>query len=214
MRKLLVADDHALVREGVVGLLQEHHSDWTFEEAGTLDQTLAVLSAQSIDLLLLDLNMPGMEMGASVQVLRECYPATRIAVLTGNDDRSTILECMAAGAHGYLLKCDAVGQLMTAIDAVLQGQIYVPPSLAQIGRGSTVSLMMKPLGQQPAQGFTPRQADVLRLLAEGRSTKDIARRLNLGVGTIKVHLAGVYRVLGARNRTEAVVKASKVQLDS
>lgn len=209
---LLVADDHALVRQGLLRLMADAHPDWQFDEAGTLDEALAVLSAKSVDLLVLDLNMPGMDRDTSLHALREGYPETRIAILTGNEDRSVILECLSAGVHGYILKSDAVTQLVFAIEAVLAGHVYVPPSLTRLVQVPDHA----PQAASPPQrvaGFTPRQREVLVLLAEGRSTKDIARRLDLGVGTVKVHLAGVYRVLGAQNRMEAVVKAGKVILE-
>jgi len=210
---VLVADDHALIRQGLLRLLADAHPDWQFDEAGTLDEALAVLSAKHIDLLVLDLNMPGMDGETSLHALREGYPETRIAILTGNEDRSVILECLNAGVHGYILKSDAVTQLVFAIESVLAGHVYVPPSLTRLVHTPDHVPHPPALPPQRVAGFTPRQREVLVLLAEGRSTKDIARRLDLGVGTVKVHLAGVYRVLGAQNRMEAVVKAGKVILE-
>ena len=209
--KIVVADDHALVRQGLVGLLQMVHPEWILEEADTLDAGLLSLSRAPADLLVLDLDMPGMDGVKSLPALREAYPETRIAILTGTEERDVILECLAAGVHGYVLKSQAVDQLVFAIEALLKGQIYVPPALSRLIQSE---------GAPPAPtslkkiGLTPRQVEVLQLLAEGRSTKDIARRLNLGVGTVKVHLAGVYRALGAQSRMEAVVKASKYKFDA
>ena len=212
MMRFLVADDHALVRQGMAGLLRDAHPDWVFEEAATLDDALEILARGPVDILVLDLNMPGMDRSASILALREVYPDMRIAIQTATEDRAVILECLSAGAHGYMLKSDAVSQLVFAIDQILGGHIYVPAALARIAPNGGASLRLAQMPAQPQarpSGFTPRQFEVLQLLAEGRSTKDIARRLDLGVGTVKVHLAGVYRVLGARNRMEAVVKASK-----
>ena len=191
--------------------------------SATFDEALEALSALPVNLLVIDLNMPGMDRSSSLQALREAYQETRIVVLTGVDDRAVILECLSVGIHGYILKSDAVDQLVYAIEAVLQGQVYVPPSLTRLVQTEMSQRAAMPPPPPPASslpssvkeiGLTPRQADVLMLLAEGRSTKDIARRLNLGVGTIKVHLAGVYRALGAQNRMEAVVKAGKFKLGS
>jgi DNA-binding NarL/FixJ family response regulator len=209
---LLVADDHALVRQGLLRLMADAHPGWQFDEAGTLDEALTILTAKPVDLLVLDLNMPGMDRETSLHALREGYPETRIAILTGNEDRSVILECLSAGVHGYILKSDAVTQLVFALESVLAGHVYVPPALTRLVHvPEQVPHPASP--PQRVAGFTPRQREVLVLLAEGRSTKDIARRLDLGVGTVKVHLAGVYRVLGAQNRMEAVVKAGKVILE-
>ena len=155
--KLLVADDHALVRQGLLGLLRDAHPDWSFDEAGTLDEALEALSREPTDLLVLDLNMPGMDRSTSLQALREAYPATRIAVLTATEEREIILECLSAGVHGYILKSDAVGQLVYAIEAVLQGQVYVPPTLTRLVQAAGVP-PPPPLAPSPAAkeiGLTP-----------------------------------------------------------
>lgn len=216
MLRFLVADDHALVRQGLVGLLRDAHPDWTFEQAANLDDALEILASVPMDILILDLDMPGMNRGSSIQAIREVYPELRIAIQTGTEDRTVILECLSAGAHGYMLKSDAVSLLVFAIDQILGGQIYVPATLARISPSTGAITRLVTTTTQPVRacptGFTNRQFDVLKLLAEGRSTKDIARQLNLGVGTVKVHLAGVYRVLNARTRMEAVIKARKFEI--
>jgi len=237
--RVVIADDHALLRQGLITLMRDAHLDWSFWEGASFDDAIEQLSQTAADLLLIDLNMPGMAGGQSLQSIREVYPDTRIAVLTGTENRDTIIECLAAGVHGYILKADAAGQMLHAIEVVLSGGVYVPPVITRIaatppappslvsptvdtvaadtavaastpGAGSTMAATASL--PKPA-GLTPRQTDVLRLLAEGSSTKDIARKLNLGLGTVKVHLAGVYRALGATNRMEAVVRAGRVRLD-
>jgi DNA-binding NarL/FixJ family response regulator len=167
--------------------------------------------------------------------LREVYPQTRVAVLTGTEDRATILDCLGAGVHGYILKSGAAETMLQAIETLLAGGVYVPAMITRVaaaappmahphgpGHASTSAATepaLSPLAAaggpvlaKPA-GLTPRQIDVLKLLAEGRSTKDIARGLNLGLGTVKVHLAGVYRALGASNRMEAMVRAGRLKLE-
>jgi len=126
-----------------------------------------------------------------------------------------MLDCLAAGVHGYVLKSVAPDTIVHAIQEVLLGQIYLPPQIADVA--SAANDAGKPLPRQradaqppdPAQ-FTKRQRDVLQQLGLGRSTKEIARALGLGEGTVKVHLAAIYRALNARNRTEAVLLASKM----
>lgn len=199
----MIADDHALVRRGLIGLLRAHEPGWRFAEAGGLEETLARLAVELPALLVLSLHLPGMRGGLSLRALRAAHPGLRLAVLTGTDDRNTILDCLGAGAHGYMLKSADPEQLLHAVRMVLAGEIYVPPGLASL---------TGPAPPPAPPVLTARQADVLRLLAEGRSTKEIARTLNLGVGTVKVHLAGVYRALGAHSRMEAVVRAGRVRL--
>jgi len=218
--KVLIADDHALLRQGLRQLLADKNPDYEFSEAEGFDSALEVLAASGGDLMLIDLGMPGMAGADSLRALREAHPSTKIAVLTGSDDRSTILECLGAGVHGYILKSSPMEEIQRAIATILAGGVYVAPSLTQLSfpqaskAVSPTTEASRPVAD--AQGepprFTTRQLDVLRLLAEGRSTKDIARTLELGPGTVKIHLAAIFRTLNAHNRTEAVVLASKLNL--
>ena len=207
---LLVADDHALLRQGLIELLHGVYDDWTFHQAATLDETTDILDANDITMLILDLKMPGMNSVATIEQIRSRYPTVSVTILTGSDDRATILQCLKAGVHGYVLKSGASNQLVQAIETVLAGGIYVPPVLSHVANIETSHPSMLDIpAMSPSLPMTGRQVEVLKLLAEGRSTKDIARVLGLGIGTVKVHLAGVYRALGAHSRMEAVVKAGK-----
>lgn len=217
--KILIADDHALLRQGMRQLLGDEHPEYEFAEADGLDATLDALAAGGADLLLIDLGMPGMAGAESLRALREAHPATRVAVITGSDDRGTILECLGAGVHGYILKSSSVDEIQRAISTILAGGVYVAPSVTQLdpARAPPPAPVVEALAGMPDMQheiprFTHRQLDVLRLLAEGRSTKDIARTLELGPGTVKIHLAAIFRALNAHNRTEAVVLASRLKL--
>jgi DNA-binding NarL/FixJ family response regulator len=233
--RVLIADDHALLRQGLIVLMRDAHPEWMFGEAASFDEAIEQLSQAPADLLLIDLHMPGMDGSRTLLALREVYPQTRVAVLTGTEDRATILDCLGAGVHGYILKSGAAETMLQAIETLLAGGVYVPAMITRVaavappmahlhgpGRASTSAATepaLSPLAAaggpvlaKPA-GLTPRQIDVLKLLAEGRSTKDIARGLNLGLGTVKVHLAGVYRALGASNRMEAMVRAGRLKLE-
>ncbi len=217
--KILIADDHALLRQGLRQLLGDENPGYEFVEADGLDSALDALAAGRCDLLLIDLGMPGMAGAESLRALREAHPATKVAVLTGSDDRATILECLGAGVHGYILKSSPVEEIQRALATILAGGVYVAPTLTQVGPAQEPQQPPEPAREAPAAEptvelprFTTRQLDVLRLLAEGRSTKDIARSLDLGPGTVKIHLAAIFRTLNAHNRTEAVVLASKLKL--
>jgi two-component system invasion response regulator UvrY len=109
--KILIADDHALVRQGLRQLLGDNNPDYEFTEADGLDATLDALATGGADLLLTDLNMPGMAGAESLRALREAHPVTKVAVLTGSDDRATILQCLGAGVHGYILKASPVEEI-------------------------------------------------------------------------------------------------------
>jgi DNA-binding NarL/FixJ family response regulator len=212
--RLLIADDHSLLRQGVRQLLSDEFTDFTFAEADSLDAVLNQLAADPVDLLLIDLGMPGMAGAESLRALREAYPNARIIVVTGIEERAMILDCLAAGVHGYVLKASPVEEIIRAVRMVLAGDIYVARALATLGPVREVSEHPAAMPTVPVDRsrFTARQVQVLQLLAKGLSTKDIARSLELGPGTVKIHLAAIYRRLNAHNRTEAVVLASKLDL--
>jgi DNA-binding NarL/FixJ family response regulator len=216
--QILIADDHALLRQGLRQLLADENPDYEFAEADGFDAALDALAGAATDLLLIDLGMPGMAGAESLRALREAHPATKVAVITGSDDRATILGCLGAGVHGYILKSSSVEEIQRAIGTILAGGVYVAPSLAQLSdTPAPVPNVETPRqlaseASDDAPRFTSRQLDVLRLLAEGRSTKDIARTLELGPGTVKIHLAAIFRALNAHNRTEAVVLAGRLNL--
>jgi DNA-binding NarL/FixJ family response regulator len=224
--KVLIADDHALIRKALRQLLADEGLSVDDErltlditEAETLDAVLKALAAEPRQLLLIDLLMPGMVGSASLRALRDAHPQTQIVVVTECEDRDTILDCLAAGVHGYVLKSVAPHTITHAIEVVLSGQIYVPPAIANVPNaendvGGETGIPM-PRGASealPADAvrFTKRQRDVLQELGLAQSTKEIARTLGLREGTVKVHLAAVYRLLNARNRMEAVLLASKL----
>jgi DNA-binding NarL/FixJ family response regulator len=221
--KVLIADDHPLVRQAMRLVFDDHSSEYEFIEADGLDPALELLAANEIDLLLMDLGMPGMAGADSLRALRETYPATKIAVVTGQDDRGTILECLSAGINGYILKASPVEEVMQAIASIMAGHVYVTPALARFGpfhRGSQndAESIQLPASTAASQGLLPpprltkRQAEVLRLLGQGQPTKQIARGLDLGIGTVKIHLAAVFKALNAKNRTEAALMATKFNL--
>ncbi len=130
--KILIADDHALLRQGMRQLLGDANPEYEFAEADGLDATLDALATGGADLLLIDLGMPGMAGAESLRALREAHPATKVAVLTGSDDRGTILECLGAGVHGYILKSSPVEEIHRAISTILAGGVYVAPSVARL----------------------------------------------------------------------------------
>ena len=223
--RILIADDHSLLRQGLRQLLADEFPTVEIVEADGLDAALEILARAPADLLLFDLGMPGMAGADSLRALRETYPESRIIVVTGVEDRTTILECLAAGVHGYVLKASPVEEFIRAVQMVLAGDMYVAAALSNLSAQSrpeprplpATAVVMPPVPPtavpppaNPTQ-FTARQLEVLQLLGEGRSTKDIARILDLGPGTVKIHLAAIYRRLNAHNRTEAVILANRLK---
>ena len=150
-----IADDHGLLRQGLTELLKNHDPSWTFSESGTFDDTVATISADMPDLLIIDLRMPGMQGQESLRAIREALPELKVVVLTGLDDKNTILECLAAGVHGYVTKSSASEQILTAIKTVLSGGVYAPAALASVHRAAEAELPRQSGSHSTSGGTTP-----------------------------------------------------------
>jgi DNA-binding NarL/FixJ family response regulator len=213
MPRILIADDHGLYRKGLRVALEAALDDVHISEADCLDATFALLEAKrDFDLVLLDLNMPGMMSLESIRAARECYPGIRFAIVSASEDRSDILNSLAAGVHGFVSKLQPDEEIIAAVHHILVGGIYVPPLVAQLGFSGPSADEIGEEQEVDLGKLTPRQRDVLPLMARGLSNKEIARALNIAEATAKIHAAALFRVLGVRNRTEAAVKA-RVFLD-
>jgi DNA-binding NarL/FixJ family response regulator len=197
--QVLIAHRFALVGQALIGLLAERQPTHRFASVLGMEALEAVLDEAPVDLLLVDLGLSGLEGADGLRPLRDAHPGLRLVVLAENDDPGTILACLAAGAHGYVLQSSTTETLLHALEMVEHGGVFVPAALAAPARVAV------PVAN-PAS-LTERQREVLRLLSGGRPTKAIARELGVAVGTVKVHLAAIYRALGATNRVEALVKA-------
>lgn len=204
--RIVFADDHRLVREALAPFIQRLAPTVRLDEASTVDEAISLLENNTqCDLILLDLNMPGMDGFEGFNRLQHVAPDTPIAVLSGSIDPSDVSQALAHGAAGYIPKTTAGTTLVNALQIILAGEVYVPPALmtAQANRGSgtggTRETRTVPLAD--------RQMDVLKALAEGLTNKEIARRLGIAEITVKVHLQSIYRKLGVSNRTEALAAA-------
>lgn len=210
MLRVLIADRHELFRRGVSSVLLDGYPHWLSAQATSAEELHDLLAEQPADLVLLELGLPGLDGVAGIGQLRTMYPNCVLMVLGQREDRPAILECLDAGAQGYVSKAASPIQLLRAVETVLSGAVVAPASLA----GGSVLLRVEAVQGKPClMNFTGRQSDVFRLLAEGCATKTIARRLGLAVGTVKVHLGAIYRQLGVNGRLEALAKAHEVRLD-
>ena len=205
---VLVADRYALFSQGLIGMLRDTQPDWSFAQASTFAEVLDHLDAVATTLVLIDLQLPGLGGVEGISSMRQLFPGRAIAVLSENDDRASIIDCLSAGALGYIQKSACPAQFVRAIDTILAGGVFAPATLTAQPQTAALQPWPKSDINVALLQLTERQRDVFRLLAEGCSTKVIARRLNLAVGTVKVHLAGIYRTLGARNRLEAVTRVN------
>jgi DNA-binding NarL/FixJ family response regulator len=205
--KVLIADDHPLVRDALARSLRQLAPEAEVIEAGDRASAEAALLRAQPALALVDLNMPGMLGPAGVRALAALAPRTRVAVVSGEQDPVMMRAAFAAGAVGFLPKSDGPATLQQALRLLLDGGTYTPPQvLAGLDDGTP--------GRSPARadpgGLTPRQLDVLRCLMRGEPNKLIARELGLTEGTVKIHIAAILRCLQVRNRTEAVVVARRL----
>jgi DNA-binding NarL/FixJ family response regulator len=213
MVRILIADDHGLFRQGLRTFLQDSVAGAEIVEADGLDSALEALGRDKpFDLVVTDLRMPGMDGPQSLSAFREAFPAVKLVVMSALEDRATVLASLGAGAHGYVPKSARPDVIADAIAAVMAGRIWVPSTLATWTpqAGSSAAISTAATGGPDGPRLTPRQRDVLKVLLRGASTKEIARELALGEGTVKVHLAGLYRALGARNRTEATAIGARL----
>jgi DNA-binding NarL/FixJ family response regulator len=203
---VLIGGQPTLFRQGLISLLREHRPGWRLADAASLEAVIDHLRQETPALVLLDAQLPAMNGCAGLRKLCALVPTPHILVLADSDDRSAILECISAGARGYLAKSADPSQVLCALNTVLAGCVFAPASLTGIlPRAITVRSL--PDVPRPLTTLTDRQREVFELLAQGYATKNIARRLDLAVGTVKVHLAAIYRSLDAHSRTEAMAKA-------
>lgn len=217
--RIVVADDHALVRGGIGILIKTLHPNTVLIECNNFEKTLKVLDdPEPVDLLLLDLLMPGMDLAKSVKHICRNWPDVPVIVVSVREDMQTIRETLKSGALGYIPKTSSPDVTMNAIRLVLSGGIYVPPDALQLG--STFSSSEEPIAAvgEPREGrsleasrLTGRQIDVIELISEGRSNKEAAEDLGLTAGTVKIHLSRIYKILGAKSRTEAIAKYRKLK---
>ncbi|NTV95132.1 MAG: response regulator transcription factor [Thiobacillus sp.] len=209
--RILFADDHPLFREGVKPLLLKLAPDVEIIEAK--DYPAAFEAARShgdIDLALLDLCMPGMSGIDGVARFRISFPQLPVAVLSATDERDSIQQLLGKGVLGYICKSSPSDVILGALRLMLAGGVYIPPSLLDDPQANGHKFAAPESGRQ--ESLTRRQVEVLRELAKGLNNKQIAHNLNVTEGTVKIHLATIFRVLNVNSRTEALLLAQKMGL--
>lgn len=204
---ILLADDHEVMRLAMRHALQPLAAEIRWFEAADAAQVDAQLSSGiDFDLALVDLHMPGTEGASTVARWRREHPALPLVILSAIEDPHLVRELIALGVSGFVPKSDAAAVMLQAIRLILAGGTYAPLRFLSEPAGNDQAKAGFP---PTASGLTGRQIEVLRLLARGLPNKSIARELGLAEATVKVHLLAIFRVLQARNRTEAVVAAQR-----
>src|SRR5574343_165800 len=215
MLKLLVVEDHALVREGLVRLLGQVEPGAKVFESADFESALNLLDNEGeFDLVLLDLALPGIDGFAGLDILRRRYPAMPVAVVSAFDDVPTITRVLNLGASGFIPKAFSGEALLSAVREVLDGNI-VRPTIQQGARlDDEKRLPPSKISVKPAEvGLTDRQAQVLALMVRGLSNRDIAEQLELSEGTVKIHATAVFKALGVGSRTQALVAVARYGVD-
>ena len=208
--RVLLADDHPLVRAGIRTTLQGEADVLLVGEATDAHEAQCLSQELRPDVLLLDLNMPGPSPIETVAALRELCPATRVLVLTAYDDDAYVRAVVAAGAAGYVLKDDATEAVVRAIRTVMEGDTWFSRSIMEklVHGGAGASI------QAGHPELTSRELDVLRLVVDGKTNQEIALALAISVKTVEKHLGEVFAKLGVASRVEAAVQAVRAGLVS
>ena len=211
--RILLVDDHALFREGLALLLRPALSHVEIVEAGSCAEAFDLIAEDAhIDLVLMDLQMPGMPGIDGIKQMRERRPELPVVALSSNDDRDSVMGALDAGAMGFIPKSSTSGVLLGALRLILAKGVYLPPSVF-LGDSPRQDPIKVRDGRSPADlGLTPRQCDVLYRILQGKPAKIICRELGLSSTTVKVHTSAVLRALNVTTRTQAVIAAGKLGL--
>lgn len=214
--KILLVDDHALFRDGMRYVLQQLPEAVEILEAGNFpDGLMLAMQHPDLDLALLDLNMPGSEGPISIRFFHQRYPHIPVVVISGEEGRGIMEKVMNYGAMGFVCKSSNAAVMLSALNLVLSGGVYIPPQLLrQYGEiaGKEPDVTDRRSLHTNEYGLTQRQMEVLMHLAAGLSNKEIAEEIHLAEGTVKIHVAAVYQTLRVSNRMEAVRMAEKLGL--
>ena len=212
--KILVVDDHPLIREALKQVLSTLDSDIQVLEAQSAREGFAVAKAHpDLHLILLDLGLPGEDGLESLPLLRERAPQVPVVVFSASDHPDVVKRAIDAGAMGFIPKTSSNALLVNALRFVLAGGVYLPLEVLRQPSSASSGIAESPPGGSSGfreLGLTQRQAQVLALLVQGKSNKLICRELNLAEGTVKVHVAAVLKTLGVASRTQAVLAVSRL----
>ena len=209
---ILIADDHELIREGIRLSLLDLNQTGDIFEAENEQEVETLLESENIDVLLLDLVLPN---GKSFKLLESAiskYPDMKVAMLTASEDVNDVRKCMDYGASAFITKTSGKNNLVNALRLVVAGGVYISPELIDKINESQENDAKNSEDEQRVNSLTNRQKEVLELVCEGSSNKEIANLLGLSDNTVKIHVTAILRSLDVSNRTQAVLFANKTGL--
>ena len=205
MITLLIADDHPLYRDALKGVLNLSFDDLTILETADLNSTISSLQENEVDLLLLDLHMPGSNDLSGFLQIQKQFADLPVAVISGTEDSSLISKIVGLGAIGFIPKVASASSIKEAVNAMLEGDVWLPES---------VRLQIKDVDAENITTLTPSQYKVLCYMREGLLNKQIGYNLGITEATVKAHITVIFRKLSINNRTQALLIASKLQLEA
>jgi len=207
--KILIADDHAVVREGTRQILEQEADLAVVAEAGDGEEAVRLAGTSQPDVAIVDIAMPKLDGIEATKRIKALYPTIAVLILTAYDDDQFVFSLLEAGAAGYLLKSVRGRELIDAVRAIYAGESVLHPSIARkvLNRFAPVSGKLRE--QKPVEVLTEREREVLKLATQGLSNQDIANELCLSLRTVQAHLGHIFNKLQVSSRTEAVVRALK-----
>ena len=207
--RILIADDHAVVREGTRRILEQEPDMEVVGEAGDGEEAVNLATSLKPDVAIMDISMPKMDGIEATRLIKAACPSISVLALSAYDDDQFVFSLLEAGAAGYLLKSVRGRELLDAIRAVYSGESVLHPSIARKVLNRFVSASGKPEGKEPSGMLSDREMEVLKLAAKGLSNQDIAEKLCLSIRTVQGHLGHIFNKLQVGSRTEAVVRGLK-----
>ena len=214
MIRVLVVDDHRVVRAGLETLLDVVAEIELVGSAADGAQAIEMAGTLLPDVVLMDLSMPVMDGVEATRQLKARWPAARVIILTTFDDDEYVFEGLRAGAAGYLLKDVSIQELADAIHAVMAGGVLIEPSMARkvVAEFARMTAPAPKPSQDLDEPLSERELEILRLLAQGMTNREIAQRLYLAEGTVKNYVTNILGKIGARDRTQAALRAQELRL--
>jgi two-component system response regulator NreC len=212
--RILIVDDHGVLRAGLRALLSAESDFEVVDDAANGTDALRLATELVPDVVLLDMSMPGPNGIEVTRQLKKMLPETRVLILTVHEDETMLQEAIRAGASGYILKRAVESELIDAIQAVWRGDLYVHPAMTRALLKAISPVMQPPQGSQegPIEALTPREAEVLRLIAQGYTNRQMADHLSISVRTVESHRANLMGKLGLRSRVDLVRYAKENNL--